>query len=473
MFEYKLTYNRGRGHMTIDLDEFLPANAQKLRILLDTIERTDTIDTDAGNLHSYIAGRVNALQKARAEAANKAQIGKLTAQIAAYCRNSEAIAKRFNLPAITDDDEAIKFKKGTAHAMESDNAHTRIMEYAGYTFTRYGYDFEVYRRSPNCMWNVILSGTGLSCASVYKRDEIAGTITREFIAKIEKLDLAAMYANYRRIAGIDAGEPVATEQDSTNAGETVAAETAAETPETTTAAGDTTTDTTTTNAAEPVYTFTADAITINGTTYPVEYTISKQGTVNAFAIVSVDANGRKHKQAVRIPQEDDNFAAAMEAAAAAGAPDYRPATKTTTAAAETVEEVSPAADTTAATETVAEAPETTEAAEDTTTTERPATDTTAAETAEPATDTRKAARGPVPEKTFVGTTIQGRGWKIFFDPDAERTRIILTDDAAPEVKAAVLEAGFYYSSKLKSYNKKLTFKAYRAAKALAAQLNAA
>lgn len=102
----------------------------------------------------------------------------------------------------------------------------------------------------------------------------------------------------------------------------------------------------------------------------------------------------------------------------------------------------------------------------------------AAETAEPVADPEperdpKAARGPVPEKTFIGTTIEGKGWRIFFDGATERTRIILSDDAAPTVKAAVVEAGFYYSAKMGSYNKKLTFKAYRAAKKLAEQLNAA
>lgn len=82
----------------------------------------------------------------------------------------------------------------------------------------------------------------------------------------------------------------------------------------------------------------------------------------------------------------------------------------------------------------------------------------------------KAARGPVPEKTFIGQQINGRGWKIIFDAETARTRVIF--DAVPPaaVRAAVKEAGFYYSPRLKSWNKGLNFRAERAARALAVQL---
>lgn len=83
----------------------------------------------------------------------------------------------------------------------------------------------------------------------------------------------------------------------------------------------------------------------------------------------------------------------------------------------------------------------------------------------------KQARGPVPEKTFIGETITGNGWRIYFDGATNRTRIIF--DSAPNAaaKKALDDAGFYYSSNMDSWNKKLTFKAYRAAKAMSETLS--
>ena len=83
----------------------------------------------------------------------------------------------------------------------------------------------------------------------------------------------------------------------------------------------------------------------------------------------------------------------------------------------------------------------------------------------------KQARGPVPEKTFIGQTIQGNGWHILFDGTTSRTRVIFRNEPSEKVKKVIADAGFYYSSVMDSYNKKLTFKAYRAAGELAKKLH--
>ena len=75
---------------------------------------------------------------------------------------------------------------------------------------------------------------------------------------------------------------------------------------------------------------------------------------------------------------------------------------------------------------------------------------------------------------WIGTTIEGKGWRIVFDDAAQRTRVIVDDDVPNEerVLIAVADAGFFWSNTTKSWNKKLTRKAYRAAKFLAETLNA-
>ena len=83
----------------------------------------------------------------------------------------------------------------------------------------------------------------------------------------------------------------------------------------------------------------------------------------------------------------------------------------------------------------------------------------------------KKARGPVPEKTWIGTSIQGNGWKIEFCPIMERTRLIFDRIPTKEAREVVKAAGFAWSPKMGSWNKGLTWKAYRAAQKLAADLN--
>ena len=85
----------------------------------------------------------------------------------------------------------------------------------------------------------------------------------------------------------------------------------------------------------------------------------------------------------------------------------------------------------------------------------------------------KAARGPIPEKTFIGQSITGAGWAIIFDGSCNRTRVIISKGNHDKLRGIVESAGFYYSATLDSWNRKLTFRAYRAAQALAQELTAA
>lgn len=82
----------------------------------------------------------------------------------------------------------------------------------------------------------------------------------------------------------------------------------------------------------------------------------------------------------------------------------------------------------------------------------------------------KDAHGPVPEKTFIDTTIQGAGWRIHFDPATQRTRVFIDSNASAAFRKAIEQAGFCWSPSMQSFNKKLTFRAFRAAQALAQSL---
>ena len=211
------------------------------------------------------------------------------------------------------------------------------------------------------------------------------------------------------------------------------------------------------------FTFTATTLTCKGKVFPCEYNIIADGSVLAFVILGVKENGRKEKQRIHFNPDHPDHAAALAAAQAAAATGERPANISTgykligTPAGNVIEKVQP--EQAAAVETVQPEPEQAAAVE------------TIQPKPEQAAGSAKQARGTVPEKTFIGQTIQGNGWKIYFDGETARTRVIFEETPTAAARAAIENAGFYYSSVMNSWNKKLTFKAYRAAQALSGTLS--
>lgn len=174
------------------------------------------------------------------------------------------------------------------------------------------------------------------------------------------------------------------------------------------------------------YTFTSDSIIRDGKTAPVGYSVTPSG-----AVVAIILDGTRER--IRIESTEPCYQEALAAA------------KASNNAAKNKPEVKPA--------------------------ERLTIISDLEKKDEPEKKDPKQARGPVPEKTFINQTIQGNGWHILFDGTTSRTRVIFDGEPSEKVKKAVSEAGFYYSSVMDSWNKKLTFKAYRAAGELAKKLN--
>ena len=207
------------------------------------------------------------------------------------------------------------------------------------------------------------------------------------------------------------------------------------------------------------YTFAADSLTVcgphfpEGKSFPVRYELQdrdemKRGQIlpiiHAFATLE---DGKEIK--IDIPGDDEYYndaATAMDDAEKAGC-----SASTEPDAADPVEAV-----------------EEPDAADPVEAVEEP----DAADPVEAAEEPQEPAKErTIPEKTFIGTAITGRGYAIIFDKATERTRVILSDPTNRKARAAIKEAGFYYSPSAKSWNRKLTFRAYRAANALAAQLD--
>ena len=249
-----------------------------------------------------------------------------------------------------------------------------------------------------------------------------------------------------------------------------------------------TTTNTTTKTTETIltpantWTFTPASVCVNGRELPAEYSLARTGDVYVFAKLG-DMPVRMHV-GVDMPMYADCLAAAKapkaaKPAAPAPAPakaqdkpaPVQDAPKPAPVQAPAKAQDKPAKASTPKAPKAAKAPKTA----------KPAAPAPAPAKAQdkpaPVQDAPKPA--PVQDmqaapaaKPWVGTTIEGKGWRIAFDQVAQRTRVVFDGAPTDAQKAAVLGAGFFWSTAMGSYNKHLTTKAFRAAQALAAALNA-
>lgn len=195
-------------------------------------------------------------------------------------------------------------------------------------------------------------------------------------------------------------------------------------------------------------TFTKNSITIDNKTFPAEYNLAKTGEMLVFVILEELPNGRRKKQKIVIPPTSEAWKAARLAMEAAEN-DFYPVPETLPAESEALQAPPEPA-------RAAESAESAKPAEQATEAEKPL---------------KKAGNdAETPEKPFAGQKILGPGWYIYFDPEEQRTRVIFERIPHEDVRKLLKERGFYWCPGLMSWNKKLTFKAYRAALALAEEL---
>ena len=193
-----------------------------------------------------------------------------------------------------------------------------------------------------------------------------------------------------------------------------------------------------------IWAFAPNTFTVNGHTFPASYSLARGGDVYVFTALRAAADAPEMPVRIHIGADMPMHADAVTAAQAAK------------------DKPAPTQDKPAPAQEAAPAKPSRKPAQAKPSKPAPAQDKPA-----PAQDK------PAPaDKPWIGTTITGKGWNIAFDAKAGRTRVLFQAAPTDAQKAAIESAGFYWSAQLKSWNKKLTCKAYRAAQALAATLNA-
>ena len=186
-----------------------------------------------------------------------------------------------------------------------------------------------------------------------------------------------------------------------------------------------------------IWAFAPNTFTVNGHTFPASYSLARGGDVYVFTALRAAADAPEMPVRIHIGADMPMHADAVTAAQAAK------------------DKPAPTQDKPAPAQEAAPA--------------KPSRKPAQAKPSKPAPAQDK----PAPaDKPWIGTTITGKGWNIAFDAKAGRTRVLFQAAPTDAQKAAIESAGFYWSAQLKGWNKKLTCKAYRAAQALAATLNA-
>ena len=458
MLDFTYTNAQGRtGRMSLNLDVLLPCNASSMKTLLSTVRLAANDEEIARAIYDNLSGRIDELKRDRdcLEPENdydKKLIAKINASMKKLIANASALVKVYDFPEISDADAQISFKAATVYVCGYDKEKhcSTVKTFDGWNFERKGIQFSVCKQEK--MYVVIHRETGLEVCKATNRNAAALEISKRAFELLENSEKMQDARNHFKTLMIAAGYMEAEQAENILNDNAANKENKQEVKK------------------MSDYSFTSSTVTCKGKTFPAEYNVIDSGAVLVFVILGEKENGRKEKQRICFSPEHPDHAAALEAAKESNAGNGKQAKtiskgfKKFATPAENVIAKEKAAPAQAEKQEAPAAPVQVEKQE------APAALVQAEKQETPARDPKQA-RGPVPEKTFIGETIQGNGWRILFDGETARTRVIFDGAPSPAVKAALEKAGFYYSGKMNSWNKKLTFKAYRAANALAGELS--
>ena len=229
------------------------------------------------------------------------------------------------------------------------------------------------------------------------------------------------------------------------------------------------------------WSFAPTTMTVNGRTFGASYSVARGGDVYVFTGVQAAPGAQRIPVRMHITQDMPMHADALAAAklaAEAEAPKAEPAPVEAPKAQAPAPVDAPKAQAPAPVQDAPKAAKPAKAPKAAKPKAKPAPvqEAPKAQAPAPTQDAAQAVCKPAADaaqavcKAWIGSTITGKGWRIVFDGDAQRTRVIFDAKPTAAQAAAVDAARFYYSPSMGSYNKHLTCKAYKAAQALAQTL---
>lgn len=187
----RIEWNGGKSYAEMDLQQVLPATPANMKRIIDMMEQTVEPWTYAETINDYIRKTVLDLIVERGGLDEKTQYGQkkiaeLNKDIRRFTANSAALAKRYDVQAVTDKDcTGVKIGKGLVEALELDRETRRkyIAVYSGYSFTVDGLQFDMYRPEDSRAWRIFLHGTGLRITECDKKQD-APQVVKKTLEKV-------------------------------------------------------------------------------------------------------------------------------------------------------------------------------------------------------------------------------------------------------------------------------------------------
>lgn len=189
----KISYKGGRGLFQIVTRQIFKFNRHEMNVfmgMLDDCPDRETITDQINDYATFCVGILNKFRKLAKENNKQEEIAEFSAAIKKFCTVSAALAGRYNLEAITDEENEIRFKSSDVYDIHKGNV---IVKSAGWIFTRHGLTFTVRKREKGD-YAIIVPSCGISAAFVEKRNQIAGTLSAEFVQKIRNIIENGSYA---------------------------------------------------------------------------------------------------------------------------------------------------------------------------------------------------------------------------------------------------------------------------------------
>ncbi len=419
---FTVIYKGGRARCELNLDSIMPVSITDFRRILSMIDMSTTHPENPGayapeiyanELHNYICSKVSLLKRERELLSDRnktdvKRITKINTELRKYTVMSKELNSKYDLPLLTDSDAETKFKSATVYRIAGNREKPIVNEFSGWTFQKSGYIFQVYK-NPDCNGDYIVVYKGFLCGNCSTKTGAPVVINERIIDCIRKhkKDFKNEYVNILTAAGYIKPENVPEPKTPEPSPETAATEPAPAAAEPESAPENL--ETTPENVPETENE--SEAETMNPANSNRTFTpgnVTENGSVYPVkyelhdnGIIYYSYNTGRGAVYSYITPAESGYKSAWIAATS---------------------------------ETITTVPEPT----------------------------------PAPgqlynNKSFIGTTINSDGFRVYFDDTLQRTRIIFDNEPTPAERAAVENAGFYYSSVVNSWNKKLTCKAYRAA----------
>jgi len=198
----EMIYNGGKGKCRIDLTRFSFDSKIVGRLRDMVLLAGDKMDGYAGEIYAECKSRLEKLAEQREAQRFIENKAKYTTEIKKIIKAGNMFAEICGAEALEDAEAEIKLTAATVYARMMIDGKPGIKEFAGWTFTKSGLAFDMYRvkYSKSSEYVILLGGTGTQCGIAYKSKQ--ASIAALEIDKIKALPaerLQQLKADYARL----------------------------------------------------------------------------------------------------------------------------------------------------------------------------------------------------------------------------------------------------------------------------------